>query len=228
MNNNIILECNNLSKVYKQGDNQLKILDGINLKVKTGETVSIMGSSGSGKSTLLHLLAGLDKVTHGEVILDNKKLQQLNDNQICKLRNANLGFIYQFHHLLPEFNALENVLMPLIIGGRVNPSDKELALELLDKLGLSKRHTHYPAQLSGGERQRVAIARAIINNPKLVFADEPTGNLDNQTSNQVLEIFFKLQEELHTSLVVVTHDIEVAKKTQTQYRLHNGSITQTN
>ncbi len=226
MNNNIILECNNLSKIYKQGDNQLKILNEINLQVRIGETVSIVGSSGSGKSTLLHLLAGLDKVTYGEVILDNQKLQQLNDNQVCKLRNANLGFIYQFHHLLPEFNALENVLMPLVIGSKVSHEDTQLALDLLGKLGLSKRQTHYPSQLSGGERQRVAIARAIVNNPKVVFADEPTGNLDNQTSNQVLDIFFKLQEELHTSLVVVTHDLEVARKTQTQYRLHNGTLTQ--
>ncbi|MCE2706143.1 MAG: ABC transporter ATP-binding protein [Proteobacteria bacterium] len=226
MNNQVILECSDLHKIYTQGDNQLHILNGVSFKIKAGETIGIMGSSGSGKSTLLHVLAGLDKATSGEIILDNKRIQDLSDSQICKLRNLNLGFIYQFHHLLSEFTALENILMPLLIKGEgISKASKNLALDILGKLGLLKRQNHYPSQLSGGERQRVAIARAVINNPKIVFADEPTGNLDNQTGYQVLDIFFKLQEELHTSLVVVTHDVEVAQKTQTRYKLHNGQLT---
>ena len=189
MNNQVILECSDLHKIYTQGDSQLHILNGVSFKIKAGETVGIMGSSGSGKSTLLHVLAGLDKATSGEIILDNKKIQDLSDSQICKLRNLNLGFIYQFHHLLSEFTALENILMPLLIKGEgISKTSKNLALDILGKLGLLKRQNHYPSQLSGGERQRVAIARAVINNPKIVFADEPTGNLDNQTGYQVLDL----------------------------------------
>lgn len=226
MNNQLVLQCKNVSKSYQQGDNNLVVLDEVNLSVAMGETISITGSSGSGKSTFLHLLAGLDKPTTGEVYLNNVLINGLRDSALCQLRNKKLGFIYQFHHLLPEFTAFENILMPLIISGtQINKIKKERALDILGKLGLSKRADHYPSQLSGGERQRVAIARAVINDPALVFADEPTGNLDNQTSNQVLEVFFKLQDELKTSLVVVTHDLEIAAKAQTQYRLHNGKLT---
>lgn len=223
MNN--ILSCTDLHKSYYQAGVELKILDGINLQIKPGETVSIVGSSGSGKSTLLHILAGLDKMSSGEVVIDGQTLSHLNDNQVCNLRNQKLGFIYQFHHLLPEFTALENVLMPLLISGQDSIENRDFAKHLLDRMGLSKRSTHYPAQLSGGERQRVAIARAIINNPKIVFADEPTGNLDNHTGSQVLDIFFKLQEEVKTSLIVVTHDHAVAAMAQTHYRLYNGVIS---
>ena len=227
MNNNHILCCKNLTKVYKQDDNSLVILDSINFAVDTGETISIVGSSGSGKSTLLHLLAGLDKPTSGDIFINNTLINNLNDNKLCAIRNMNLGFIYQFHHLLPEFTALENVTMPLIIGGyKIDKALKSRAVDILKVLGLGSRLNHYPAQLSGGERQRVAIARAVINNPKLVFADEPTGNLDNQTSNQVLEIFFQLQKELKTSLVIVTHDLTIAQKTQKQYQLYNGQLKQ--
>lgn len=218
-----LLECKNICKSYPQGvTDKLTILNGVNLTVGVGETISIVGSSGSGKSTLLHILAGLDKASSGDVILDGQSMSGLNDNQVCKIRNTKLGFIYQFHHLLPEFTALENVLMPLFIR---NDSQKiDFALTILDRLGLKNRASHYPAQLSGGERQRVAIARAIINNPKLIFADEPTGNLDNQTGHAVLDIFFELQAELKTSLIMVTHDIEVASKTKSHYRLHNGVL----
>ncbi len=221
-----VLTCNNLYKSYKQGDSTLEILTGVNLNVASGETVSIMGSSGSGKSTLLHILAGLDNATSGEVVVDGNELNKLSDNQICQVRNKNLGFIYQFHHLLPEFTAVENVLMPLIIHGGVGDKERKHAKDILGRLGLSGRVEHFPGQLSGGERQRVAIARAVVNNPKLVFADEPTGNLDNTTSNQVLDIFFELQKELQTSLIIVTHDPEVAAKTSVQYRLHAGVLTQ--
>ena len=221
----LVIKCTNLHKSFIQGGNELKILTGINLDVQPGETVSIMGSSGSGKSTLLHLLAGLDKPSHGEILVNGSNLNSLNDNEICRIRNLYLGFIYQFHHLLPEFTALENVLMPLMIHGQISTAQKNHALDLLQRMGLKDRTTHYPGQLSGGERQRVAIARAVVNNPLLVFADEPTGNLDNHTSNQVLDIFFELQQELKTSLVIVTHDPQVASKTNTQYRLHEGHIT---
>jgi lipoprotein-releasing system ATP-binding protein len=223
MNNNV-LSCRGLHKNFIQGGVTLNILNGIDFSVAPGETVSITGTSGSGKSTLLHLLAGLDKVTSGEIIINGNDFTKLNDNQICAIRNQNLGFIYQFHHLLPEFNALENVLMPLMIHGHISDDKRRHALELLNRLGLSKRTTHFPGQLSGGERQRVAIARAVVNSPSIVFADEPTGNLDNNTSNQVLDIFFKLQEELKTSLVIVTHDNEIAAKASIRYRLHEGKL----
>ena len=232
-NNMPILRCNKLYKNYQQGpgaDNQLTILRDINLAVAPGETVSIVGSSGSGKSTLLHLLAGLSRPTSGEIIIAKTSFNGLNDSQICALRNKCLGFVYQFHHLLPEFTALENVLMPIVIHtanccGDTSINYTQHAKELLKCLDLGQRLHHYPSELSGGERQRVAIARAVINNPQIIFADEPTGNLDNTTATQVLDIFFRLQQELNTSLIMVTHDIELAKRTQTCYNLHDGNLS---
>lgn len=220
----LVLICNNLHKSYVSANTQLPILNGINLELGSGETISIVGSSGSGKSTLLHILAGLDKATSGEVIIDGQLLNGLNDNQVCAIRNQKLGFIYQFHHLLPEFSAYENAVMPLLINGSINTKQKEFAMHILDRLGLSNRFLHYPSQLSGGERQRVAIARAVINNPKLIFADEPTGNLDSHTGSQVLEVFFALQKELKTSLIIVTHDMAVAALTKASYRLKEGLL----
>lgn len=230
MNNTIdslVLICNSLYKSYTQASSELAILQGVNLEVTRGETISIVGSSGSGKSTLLHILAGLDKASSGEIILDGKLLNGLNDNQVCAIRNQKLGFIYQFHHLLPEFTAYENVVMPLLIHGSVDKLKRDFARHILERLGLAKRFLHYPSQLSGGERQRVAIARAVINNPKLIFADEPTGNLDNHTGSQVLEVFFELQKELQTSLIIVTHDPAVAALTQSSYRLKDGVLHRT-
>ncbi|HLX53869.1 MAG TPA: ABC transporter ATP-binding protein [Aquella sp.] len=220
----LVLICNNLHKSYVSGNTTLPILQGINLEVGLGETISVVGSSGSGKSTLLHVLAGLDKATSGEIIIDGQVLNGLSDDKVCTIRNGKLGFIYQFHHLLPEFTAYENVLMPLLIHGNISEAGKDFAKHLLDRLGLAKRFLHYPSQLSGGERQRVAIARAVVNNPKLIFADEPTGNLDNHTGSQVLEIFFALQKELQTSLIIVTHDPVVAALTRTSYRLKDGLL----
>lgn len=222
--NTKILTCKNICKTYMQGENKLEILQNINLEVSCGETVSIVGSSGSGKSTFLHILSGLDKASSGEIYLDGDKISNEADSKICQIRNKKVGFIYQFHHLLPEFTAIENVLMPILIKGNIVNQDRKLATEILAQIGLANRISHYPAELSGGERQRVAIARAVINNPKIVFADEPTGNLDNQTGNQVLEIFLRLQKELNTSLVIVTHDNEIAAKAMTRYRLHNGTL----
>jgi len=220
----LVLICNNLHKSYLSADVTLPILQGVNLEVGLGETISIVGSSGSGKSTLLHILAGLDQATSGEIIIDKQVLNGLNDDQVCAIRNQKLGFIYQFHHLLPEFTAYENVLMPLLIHGHVSETNKDFAKHILDRLGLAKRFLHFPSQLSGGERQRVAIARAVINNPKLIFADEPTGNLDNHTGSQVLEVFFALQKELQTSLIIVTHDPAVAALTKSSYRLKDGLL----
>ncbi|MDD3267384.1 MAG: ABC transporter ATP-binding protein, partial [Burkholderiales bacterium] len=166
----------------------------------------------------------LDTPTSGRVLINNEDIHSLEPNSLCKLRNQNLGFIYQFHHLLPEFTALENILMPISISGTPSTKHLERAKYILNRLGLEQRMKHYPNQLSGGERQRVAIARATINNPKIIFADEPTGNLDNNTAHQVLDIFFELQQELKTSVVIVTHDMEIANKTNNKYRLHNSEL----
>ena len=219
-----IMQCINVCKSFIQGENRLTILNNLNLEVAQSQSISIMGSSGSGKSTLLHLLAGLDKPTSGEVIINGQNINHLNDQQKCYVRNSKIGFIYQFHHLLGEFTALENVLMPLYIQGLVNQAQQNYAKDLLHTMGLINRTHHYPAQLSGGERQRVAIARAMINNPDIIFADEPTGNLDNQTSTQVLSILLQLQQELKTSLIIVTHDVTIAKQTTIQYILNQGIL----
>lgn len=220
-----LLSCRNLAKAFPQADApDLEIFKQVNFELEAGQTMSIVGSSGSGKTSLLQILAGLDTASDGRVIICGEEIGALSQNQLCQLRNKNLGFIYQFHHLLPEFTALENTLMPLTIAGKDDHAAVEHATYLLSELGLGKRLTHYPSQLSGGERQRVAIARAVVNNPKIIFADEPTGNLDNTTANQVLEVFFKLQQELHTSLIIVTHDVAIAAKTELKYTLHNGSL----
>lgn len=224
MNNTPFLTCNHLYKDYTQGDNTLNILQDINLTVNESEIVSIIGSSGSGKSTLLHILAGLDQASKGEIKIDNKNLAHISDNELCAIRNNSLGFIYQFHHLLPEFTALENVLMPMRIANKLNSTTIQLAKELLDGLGLNKRFNHFPGQLSGGEKQRVAIARAMINSPKIIFADEPTGNLDNQTSHQVLQLLLQLQQQFKTSLIIVTHDNSIARVASRQYHLENKNL----
>ncbi len=225
MNN--LLECINLSKSFVQADEPpLEIFTNINFALKPAQTVSIVGSSGSGKTSLLQILAGLDQPSQGRVLLYQQDLSRLSANELCQMRNQSLGFIYQFHHLLPEFTALENTLMPLFIGARDSKASREYASYLLERLGLKERLNHYPNQLSGGERQRVAIARAAVNQPKIIFADEPTGNLDNATAFQVLDIFLELQQELQTSLLIVTHNQEIAAKTKLTYTLHNGSLQQ--
>ena len=227
MNN--VLSCRNLTKSFSQADApDLEIFKNISFELSHSETISIVGSSGSGKTSLLQILAGLDHATDGRVIVCGEDISKMNQNELCKIRNKHLGFIYQFHHLLPEFTALENTLMPLIIAGQNNPEQHKYAEYILGRLGLSKRLKHYPSQLSGGERQRVAIARAVVNKPQIVFADEPTGNLDNTTAHQVLDIFFELQQELKTSLIIVTHDNAIAAKTQQIYHLHNGSLSAKN
>ena len=201
------------------------MLKHVNLEVKHGEVMAIVGSSGSGKSTLLHILAGLDVPSSGEVYFEDAEITQLTGSQKAQLRNQNIGFVYQFHHLLPEFDALENVAMPLRISGETESIATERAQLLLERVGLSERMHHRPAQLSGGERQRVAIARAFANKPKLVVADEPTGNLDGQTAESVFELILEMNKEFGTAFIIVTHDMALAERIGSVYRLHDGCLT---
>jgi len=206
------------------GGNQLDVLKNVNLSVKAREKVAIVGASGSGKSTLLHLLGGLDKPTSGQVFIGEKDLVRLSEKQRCRLRNNQLGFVYQFHHLLAEFTAQENVAMPALVRGTSPSQALSLASALLDKVGMTRRLQHKPAELSGGERQRAAIARAVINEPRCICADEPTGNLDKATAEQVIQVLMRLNNDLGTSLVVVTHDMEFAKRMDTIYTIDSGEL----
>ena len=219
---NSILSCHNLHKTFHEGRLHVEVLKGINLEVQPNETLAVVGASGSGKSTLLHCLGGLDKPTLGEIILVGKRFSDLSETKKGKLRNQYLGFVYQFHHLLPEFNALENVAMPLLIRKMSSKEASERAAILLDKVGLSHRFKHRVGELSGGERQRVAIARALVTNPLCILADEPTGNLDHHNAKQVYELFERLQSEFNTSVVIVTHDLELAARADRQLTLSDG------
>lgn len=221
---NTILACVDLAKSYNDGKSIINVLTNINLEVAAGEMIAVVGSSGSGKSTLLHLLAGLDKPSSGKVMLNNVCLHDMSEDEKCRTRNRSLGFIYQFHHLLPEFSALENVGMPLMIRGD-EPRDILLrATELLEQVGLQDRMEHRLGALSGGERQRVAIARALAANPTCILADEPTGNLDPQNAERVLELFFALQKKQKTSVVMVTHDLNIAQRADRVFRIANGAL----
>lgn len=207
------------------GDVQrLQVLEEVNLAIRPGEIVAIMGASGSGKSTLLHLLGGLERAEAGEILIGGKSLNQLNDNALAELRNTQLGFVYQFHHLLPDFSAEENVAMPLIIRRMNRELAKERARELLSKVGLSARVLHRPGELSGGERQRVAIARALVSGPVCVLADEPTGNLDRKTALQVFGLMRQLNRELGTAFVLVTHDQALADQTDRVLHMREGRL----
>ena len=225
--NPIVLEAVNLRKSYTEGGgSHLDVLKNINLTIRAGEKIAIVGASGSGKSTLLHLLGGLDTPTSGEVFVDDKNLGKMSENQRCRLRNNYMGFIYQFHHLLAEFTAQENVAMPALIRGTAPAQALNKANMLLEKVGMTRRFHHKPSELSGGERQRAAIARAVINEPRCICADEPTGNLDKATANQVVQVLMRLNNEFGTSLIVVTHDMELAKKMDTIYTIENGQLKQ--
>lgn len=221
---NLVLACHGLGKTYSDGSANIDVLLHMDLEVQPGEMIAIVGASGSGKSTLLHLLGGLDKPTRGRVFIGGKDLSKLTEIERCQLRNRLLGFVYQFHHLLPEFSALENVSMPLLIAGDEPAQITEKAAHLLEQVGLQHRMQHRLGQLSGGERQRVAIARALVMNPLCVLADEPTGNLDPGNAERVLQLFFDLQKARQTSVVMVTHDPNIAKRAQRTLKIENGRL----
>nr|WP_210425197.1 lipoprotein-releasing ABC transporter ATP-binding protein LolD [Spongiibacter thalassae] len=219
-----VLQCRALCKHYRQGSEVLHILNAVELEVKAGETLAIVGPSGAGKTTLLHMLGGLDLPSSGRVLLGGDDLATLDDRQRSALRNRKLGFVYQFHHLLGEFSAVENAAMPLLIGGMGKKQARAQAAELLERVGLSARLEHRPAQLSGGERQRVAIARALVNRPACVLLDEPTGNLDRDTADSVHGLLEQLNKEFAISLLVVTHDPALAGRMQRVLELRDGQL----
>ena len=220
-----MLKAVNIGKSYNDGTrHELQVLSDINLTIDKAEMIAIIGSSGSGKTTLLNILGGLDKPSRGEVLLDGQDVHRLSEKQRCIVRNEHFGFIYQFHHLLPEFTALENVAMPLLIGGDNVQDATARASTILADVGLQQRLRHKPAELSGGERQRAAIARALIHQPDCIFADEPTGNLDRKNAEQAIELIVELNREYNTSLVIVTHDIKIAERMDTIYMLEDGVL----
>ncbi|MBK4989569.1 lipoprotein-releasing ABC transporter ATP-binding protein LolD [Pseudomonas sp. S60] len=224
MSDKAVLSCRNLGKAYDEGPESVQVLSGLNLELHPGERVAIVGSSGSGKSTLLNLLGGLDRPTQGSVWLAGEELSALGERARGLLRNRALGFVYQFHHLLPEFTAVENVCMPLLIGRTPIPEARERAEALLTRVGLAHRFNHKPAELSGGERQRVAIARALVNRPGLVMLDEPTGNLDHHTAQGIQELMQELSGASRTAFLVVTHDLNLARQMDRVLKLEDGHL----
>jgi lipoprotein-releasing system ATP-binding protein len=219
----IVLQCKKLTKRY-QGELNVEVLKGVDLAIAQGERIAIMGVSGSGKSTLMHLLGGLDKPTSGEIMLDGVNINNINQTKLAQLRNKSLGFIYQSHHLLGEFTVLENAAMPLLIAGLTVKDAKSRAKALLQRVGLGHRIEHKPGELSGGERQRAAIARALINQPNVVLADEPTGNLDSKTADAVYQLMLELNQELNISFLVVTHDHDLANRIGKVLHMEDGLI----
>lgn len=215
-----MIEIKNLQKSY----GSLKVLKGISLQIESSKVVTIVGASGAGKSTLLHLMGTLDKPDSGQVLIDNVDLYQLSDQALADYRNKNIGFVFQFHHLLPEFTAVENVALPAMIAGTSKTDALKRAAELLDFLKLSERLTHKPSQLSGGEQQRVAVARALMNNPKLILADEPSGNLDSENASQLHQLFFDLRDQFKQTFVVVTHNNDLAKMADRTIMMKDGMI----
>jgi lipoprotein-releasing system ATP-binding protein len=219
---NEILATKCITKAYQMEGSRLEVLKGVDISIKKGEAVCIMGTSGAGKSTLLHILGTLDRPSLGKVYYQGEDLTRKSDEQLAEFRNKKMGFVFQFHHLLPELTALENVSLPARIGGKSKSEAKSKAEELLKKLGLSQRGHHYPSELSGGERQRVAIARALVQDPEILLADEPSGNLDQDNGEVIQDLFFQLQKDLDLTLIVVTHDPEFARRFPKVYRLKNG------
>ena len=220
----LVLEAQGMVREFREGQGSLRVLDELELKLARGECVAIVGASGSGKTTLLQILGGLDRPTAGHVRIAGRELHALDETERGALRNRSIGFIYQFHHLLPEFSALENVAMPLLVRRMPTAEAKAKAQALLEQVGLAERLTHRPHQLSGGERQRAAVARALVTEPALVFADEPTGNLDGRNAEQVFELMLRLNRERHTTLVIVTHDLRLAARMDRVLTLSEGRL----
>ncbi len=220
-----ILHCQQLARTYTEGPSNVTVLDGVNLDIQRGERIAIVGASGSGKSTLLHLLGGLDTPSSGSIWVDGQELSSMSDKRRGDMRNEYLGFVYQFHHLLPEFTATDNVAMPLLIRGEEAGTAREKASKLLAAMGLESRLTHRPVELSGGERQRAAIARALVTEPAVVLADEPTGNLDENTAEAVFNMMLELNQRVGTALVMVTHDTSLAQRMDKVYHLEHGQLS---
>ncbi len=220
----VVIEARGISRGFRQGPKRVEVLKDIKLQVPAGTSMAIIGASGAGKSTLLHILGGLDRPDEGEVFLDGESLWRMSERERGDLRNSRMGFIYQFHHLLPEFTAMENVAMPLLIRGEPTAVAAQRATDILETVGLGQRLDHKPGELSGGERQRAAVARALVGKPACVLGDEPTGNLDERIANQVFEQLLELNVELKTSLILVTHDMRLAAKMDHQLELHMGGL----
>lgn len=222
--NTALLSCQNITKFYQEGTQQTEVLKQVSFSMQPSELVAIVGSSGSGKSTLLHTLGGLDQPSSGEVFIKGQSLQQMTPNALAKLRNQYLGFVYQFHHLMADFTALENVMMPMLIGQQNKTEAQDRAEQILSAVGLQHRISHRPSALSGGERQRVAIARALLNNPALVLADEPTGNLDHKTTESIFELIQQLNQEKQIAFLLVTHDLNLAEKLNRRLIMQDGVL----
>ena len=223
-NDNNLLTCKNLSKIYFQGNERIEVLRNINIDIASHSKLAIIGSSGSGKSSLLNILGTLDKPTKGDIFINSSNITNLSDRNLSKIRNQNIGFVYQAHHLLPEFTAIENILLPSLILGEKKEISQKKAHELLELVGLEDRYNHKPSELSGGEKQRVAIARALINNPSFILMDEPTGNLDEKSTIKIISLIEKISNNSSSSFVIVTHDMNVAKNMDSIFLLENKEL----